>query len=62
MTAPSRLSTSPPQQEQLLWLQEQMDLRFPHEQIASGSVLDPYLCWDPCICWEIGQSRIGPLM
>ncbi|MEN9229995.1 MAG: urease accessory protein UreD [Thermostichus sp. DG02_5_bins_236] len=37
--------TLSPQPDKLLWLQEQMDLCFPHEQIASGSVLGSHLCW-----------------
>jgi len=37
--------TLSPQQDRVLWLQEQMDLRFPHEQISSGSVLGSHLCW-----------------
>ncbi|MFQ3613115.1 MAG: urease accessory protein UreD [Cyanobacteriota bacterium] len=37
--------TLSPQPNQLLWLQEQMDLRFPHEQMGAKSVLGSYLCW-----------------
>lgn len=34
-----------PQPDKVLWLEEQMDLRFPHEQITSGAVLGSHTCW-----------------
>ncbi|MEN9203405.1 MAG: urease accessory protein UreD [Thermostichus sp. DG02_2_bins_29] len=36
---------APPQPPKHLLLQEQMDLRFPHLQVSSPSILGSYTCW-----------------